>query len=183
MSLHIDRRDGLVKLPNGFVISAHLSQDEFRASEWFAATVRDVGTRPFVHYYFSCGEVEGRGLVANLSFYDQMLLSIDLQADLSRPGPKDWSNYSLEVEAATKRFHEDLLRKILGEPGSDGTMHSSQRSPSQATLDRPCSWKFSWGQVSSFHDQQGGGTFIMISYGNRNEEANRAYRSRKVGAA
>src|SRR6184192_2867389 len=57
MALHIDSRDGLVNLPNGFVITARLSQDEFRASESFAAaTEEDVGTRPFIHYRFSCGE-------------------------------------------------------------------------------------------------------------------------------
>jgi len=92
----------------------------------------------------------GKRLLANLCFYDQMLLSIRLEADLYPPGQKDWSNYSLDVEAATKRFHEDLLRKVLGEPGSSGTIHSSQRPLSQATLDRPCSWRFPWERWARF---------------------------------
>jgi hypothetical protein len=184
MSLHIDRRDGLVTLPNGFVIGAHLSQDEFCSSEWFAgATMRDVGTCPFIHYQFSCGDVEGKPLLTNLCFYDQMLLSIDLEADLYPAGAKDWSDYSLEVEAATKRFHDDLLRRMLGEPASYGMASNSQRKPSQAILDAPYTWSFPWGNVGSYHDQKGGGTFIKISYGNREEEASKAYRARKAGAA
>jgi hypothetical protein len=184
MSLNIDPRDGLVKLPNAYVITAHLTQDGFRAGECFAAaTVRDVGTRPFIHYHFACGEVEEKQLLANLIFYDQMLLSMELTADLYPPGPKDWSNYSLEVEAATKRFHEDLLRRMLGEPSICRPISHSQRPPELSTLDQPCSWRFPWGKVDSFHDDRSGGTFICISYGDRLEEANSVYRSRKTGAA
>jgi len=182
MSFHIDFREGFVMLPNGCVLSPHLSQDEFRASKWFAAaTERDVGTRPFVHYGFSCGDVDGKELLANLIFYDQMLLSIELETAEYAPEARDWSNYSLEVEAATKDFHEILLRRMLGKPTSCTAITHTKCPPSQVTLYQPCRWRFSWGEVGSFHDQKGGATFISIKYGNRVEEANQAYRASKKG--
>ena len=102
-----------------------------------------------------------------------MLVDVRVTADLYPPGPKDWSNYSLDVEAATKQFHDRLVERTLGSPSDGG---SWRRLPEgQPTLERPIGWRFTWGRASSHHNSRGGGTYITISYGDRKEEANKAY--------
>jgi hypothetical protein len=183
MSFHIDPRDGLVTLPIGCVLSVHLSQNEFRSGKWFEdAKMTDMGTQPFVYYDFSGGEVAGKKLLVRLYFYDQMLLSIELTVCFKSAEAGDCSNYPANVEVATKRFHEELLGNMFGKP-THWSKRPSQLPPSQATLDQACMWQFAWGIVGSYHDPKGGGTFIQIKYGNRHEEANKAYRALMKGAA
>ncbi len=183
MTFHIDPRNGLVTLPNGSMLSVHLSQDEFRAGKWFEdAKMTNMGTPPFVYYDYSGGEVGGKKLLVRLFFYDQMLLSIELTVWFKSAEAGDSSNYPVSVELATKRFHEELLRNMLGK-ATHSSKRPSQLPASQARLDQACIWQFGWGAVGSYHDPRGGGTFIQINYGNRDKEANKAYRALKRGAA
>jgi hypothetical protein len=179
--MHIDAHSGAITLPNGFAVTANLTQAAFRESEMFAhARAEQAGTLPWIHYQFSAGHLEGKELLVNLQFYDQMLVSVSVTADLYPPGPKDWSNYSLDVEAATKDFHDRLLERQLGAAESP-QVSAARLTPTQAALARPRNWAFAWGAVASIHDTKGGGTFILVQYGNRREEADRAYRERRPG--
>jgi hypothetical protein len=177
--MNIDQMNGTIDLPCGLSIGPDLSQDGFRKSPFFLAARSDAyGTMLSFHYHFSGGRLDGKEFLTNLCFYDQLLIRMDLTADCYPPGPRplDWSTYSLEVEAATKRFHDDLLERILGRPSK--IINGGVQPPlpdSQATLGRLYSWQFSWGRVSSYHDSRGGGTYITVRYGNRREKANRAY--------
>jgi hypothetical protein len=178
--VHIDPGTGAVTFPNGVAIDASLTQDAFRASAIFAQARADtVGVPPWIHYHFSGGHLEGKELLVSLLYYDQMLVSVNVAADLYPPGPKDWSNYSLDVEAATKDFHDRLLTRLLGSPTESPEMSSGGFSAAQATLARPHRWRLPWGSVWSGHDTKGGGTSVMVQYGNRNEEANRLFRERR----
>jgi hypothetical protein len=177
---NIDHTAGTVSLPNGNAISPSLSQDAFRQSAMFPkARAQDFGTLPWIHYHFSGGAIEGHELFTSLCFYDQMLVYASLSANLYTPGVFDWSNYSLDVEAATKELHDRLLNQLLGKPTRSTRLSVGQLLPEQATLARPLTWQFPWGQVGSGHDFKGGGTCITISYGNRREEACRLYESKR----
>jgi hypothetical protein len=121
--------------------------------------------------------LEGRDLLTSLCFYDQTLLCVELTTTLLPPGERDWSHYSLDVEAATKEFHDQVLEQTLGNPSRSRRMPVGDLRSNRSTLARPLTWIFRWGKVMSFHDSIGGGTYIRVSYGNRLEQACRAYRS------
>jgi hypothetical protein len=179
-SLRIGAQDGTIDLPNGLSISPSLSQDVFRASPAFAnARSQDYGTMPWIHYHFPGGNSDGKELLVSLCFYDQILVYVSLCADLYPPGPKDWSNYSLAIQATTKQFHDRLLAQMLGKPTKGGSLFLGQLPKGEVTLKRPLFWRFPWGHIYSSHDLKGGGTNITISYGNRKNEAEKAYRSRQ----
>jgi hypothetical protein len=177
--MQIDRENGTLRFPDGVEIDPALTQDALRALPTGTnAQSWDCGTLPWIHYDLSGGQVDGKELLVSLCFYDQVLVRVSITTDLYPPGPKDWSNYSLDVQAATKRFHDLLLEKVLGPPSDGGSCHPLPTD--QAILERPLGWRFPWGRVFSYHDSRGGGTRIDISYGDRLEEATKAYERRTV---
>ena len=174
--MHIDRHDGAVGLPNGIRIDPAVSQEQFRNGPASAfARSEDYGTLPWIHYRLRGGEMDGKELLVSLCFYDEMLVEVSMTVDLYPPGAKDWSSYSLAVEAETKRAHDHLLAEMFGDSSRADRLFSSGLAEPDATLQRPLHWTFPWGLVSSVHDSKGGGTFITVNYGNRKEEANKAY--------
>jgi hypothetical protein len=177
--MQIDREDGTVRLPNGLEVGPALTQAAFRALPASQnARSEDYGTLPWIHYHLSGGQIDGKDLLVSLCFYDQMLVNVSVTADLYPPGPKDWSKYSLEVEAATKQFHDGLLKRIFGNPSKGGSFLFRRLPERKETLEWPLRWDFSWGSVFSYHDSKGGGTYITVGYGNRKEDASNAYRRR-----
>lgn len=111
--VRIDQRNGTLELPNGHVVRPSLSKDEFLRSEMSQqARAQEYGTPPWIHFRFAGGTVGGRELLVSLCFYDQVLVCVIVAADLYPPGPKDWSRYSLEIEADIKRFHDSILRNV-----------------------------------------------------------------------
>jgi hypothetical protein len=179
--MQIDRDNGTVRFPNGLEISPALTQDVFRALPTGSkARSQDYGTLPWIHYHLSGGQIDGKELFVSLCFYDQLLVFVSISADLYPPGPKDWSNYSLEVEAATKQFHDRLLEQLLGNPSKGASFLLGRLPAVKETLERTLRWDFAWGSVFSSHDSKGGGTDITVRYGNRLEEANKAYQRRSA---
>lgn len=178
-SIEINADNGTIILPNEYSVSPSLTQEAFRNSEMFSnAQSRTAGTFPWIHYSFSGGSVSNRNLIVSLSFYDQMLVSTHMTVDFYPPGPKDWSDYSLDVETVTKQCHDALLEEILGKPIESGRLKGINLDPAHETLARPLMWDFPWGTVRSSYDFKGGGTYIIVSYGNRQEEANQEYKKR-----
>ncbi len=176
----IDTQDGTVKMPNGFSVGGELSQKAFKASGAFAdAQRRDHGTPPWVHYHLSGGSLDGKEILVGFCFYDQMLVDVSITAEFYPPGQRDWSSYSLEVEAETKRFHDRLLEQLLGKCRESKRLSWRRFFGKNAVLEEPRSWRFPWGTVSSCHDFKGGDTTIILSCGHRREEADRAYRFRR----
>ena len=108
-----------------------------------------------------------------------MVVYTTISADFYSPGPKDWSHYSLNIEAAAKQFHDDILIKRLGKPTASDPLASMNLDRDHQCLARPLKWIFPWGTVLSSHDFKGGGTGITVHYGDRHEEASKAYRKRK----
>jgi hypothetical protein len=171
----IDRENGAVNLPNGLEIGPALTQDEFRALPYsHHARSQDHGTLPWIHYQLSGGHIDGKELLASLCFYDQLLVELSVTADLYPPGPKDCSRYSLEVEAATKQFHDSLLDQLLGRPSKGAGVLVYCLPEEQKTLEQPLRWDFPWGSVYSYHDPKGGATYITVGYRNRKIEASGA---------
>lgn len=178
-TFRIDPADGSIVFPGGAALGADTTQDAFLATPAGRdARPQDYGTRPWIHHHFTGGAVEGKPLLVSACFYDQMLVFISITADIEPGKAKDWSTYSLDTEAATKRFHERLLEGMLGQPTERLSLGIDRFKGDQATLGEPVSWVYPWGKVTSAHDLKGGGTSIVVNYGNRLEEANRAYRTR-----
>lgn len=170
--MHIDPQSGTVTIPNGGSVDPSLSQDEFRAASLYAVIREQHGGRLcWNEYRFSGGRIDGKEVLVSLYYQDQTLASVDLTVDLYPPGPKDWSNYSLNVEAATKDFHDRLLNEMLGPPSKSDHLSFIDLPPSQNTLRCPNAWAFPWGTVHSAHDFKGGGTYIFVRYANRQERA------------
>jgi hypothetical protein len=69
------------------------------------------------------------------------------------------------------------VEKVLGKATEEIHLPNMNLSPAHECLTRPLKWGFPWGTVRSAHDFNGGGTYIMISYGNRRDEATKAYYS------
>lgn len=177
--LDINANNGTICLPNKFIVSSSLTQANFRNSEMFSdAQIRAPGTPPWIHYLFSGGLISNRDLYVNLCFYDQEIVYVKLNVGFYPPGPKDWSNYSLDIEAKTKNFHDKILVKILGNPGEAIPIPNMTIESSHKTLTIPFKWIFQWGTVLSTHDSKGGGTFMMLKYGNRHEAAIKDYRKK-----
>jgi hypothetical protein len=172
-----NRENGTVRFPNGLTIGSALTQEAFLASPASRnARSQDYGTLPWIHYHLSGGQLEGRELLVSLCFFDQILVHLSVTANFYPSGLKDWSNYSLDVEATTKQFHDRLLEQMLSKPSKGGTFIFRRLPDRQHTLERPLCWRLPWGTVSSFHDPKGGGTYIGVSYGNRRKEAQSAWR-------
>lgn len=178
--MNVDRQTGAVTLPNGWSAGPSLTQEGFRSGEMFPGARGGGGVPPWIHYRFSGGRVEGKELLVSLCFYDEMLVSLSVTVDHYPPGPRDWSDYSLDVEAAAKDFHDRLLEDLLGGPTESSELSTNGLTEAQATLARPRRWILPWGKVLSSHDQKGGGTAIIVLYGDRQEEANRLFRSHRA---
>jgi hypothetical protein len=175
-SIEINADNGTIILPNEYLVSPSLTQEAFRNGEMFShAQSRTAGTPPWIHYSFSGGSVTKRNLLVSLCFYEQMIVSMNMTVDFYPPGPKDWSDYSLDVETATKQFHDALLEEILGKPTESDRLAGIDLDLAHETLAKPLKWDFPWGIVRSSYDFKGGGTFIIVSYGNRQEEATQEY--------
>jgi hypothetical protein len=175
LNFDIDRQDGTIRLPNGFAIDAALTKDAFQASSIFPAARRlDSAAMSWTEYRFAAGEIDGKNVSATVTFSGQMLLSVNLTADLYPPGPKSWDTYSSKTEAATKDFHDRLLQYVFTDPVHSNRFHVERLSEDEAILARPVDWPFPWGSVASAHDPRGCETYITVSYGNRYTEAVKA---------
>jgi len=179
--MRIDPTNGTVILPNGFSISPDCTQDAFRATA-IGADARSPHGGPSLwsHYRFSGGDIDGNDLIVGLCYYDQMLVYVDLAVSLYAADRRDWSHYSLNVEAQTKELHERILEEQFGKPSIGASLLSNRFPAKQDALNQRVDWHFEWGEVSSCHDSKGGGTFVRVSYGDRSEKATAAYRSQQT---
>ncbi|MEM7455299.1 MAG: hypothetical protein AAF456_13190 [Planctomycetota bacterium] len=165
--MKIDPSSGAIRLPAGFEIDAELTRDTFLATEeGKAATSPAGGNAPWMNYQVSGGSIDGNDLIVGLCFFEELIVSVDLTVSLYPADKRGWEHYSSDVEADCKRLHEQLLALQLGAPANAIDNESmSQREFLTTRVD----WDFDWGQASSFHDSNGGGTFIRICYGDRRE--------------
>lgn len=178
----IDPANGRVMLPSGFVIHSELTREEFLSTPAGAKARSDGNAAAlYLHGRFDGGRVEDHPLFANACFFDELLLYLDMTINLYPAGATDWSSYSLDTEAAIKSLHDRLLSEQLGGPTRTLPLPLGITTEAQRALTSTLVWEFAWGQVSSSHDSKGGGTSMNVRYGNRLEEANKAYRKRTQG--
>jgi len=168
----VDEEDGTVRLANGLVITASLTQDEFLAHPASrTVTRRDRGAPSWITYRLPGDTVDGRPLSLGLCFHSQLIVSVDINVNLYGPGAKTWDSYSDTVEAATKDFHDRLLQHLFSKHEQTDTFHVAQLSDDVAVLAHSTEWPFAWGVVRSFHDPRSLGTQITVLYGNRLADA------------
>ena len=172
----IDPQTGAVTFPSGYLIDSDLSQDGFKTSKMSGqAQARHSGTLPWMQYHLSCGFLEGAEVLVVLWYYGQMLVSVDIPTTRLPPEDRNWSNYSVDVEAATKAFHDHILERMLGKPTKSECHSFVSVAPAHATLACPHVWTFRWGTVCSAHNFQNGDSSITMCYGDRGDKARQAY--------
>jgi hypothetical protein len=161
LTLSIDASNGSVDLPNGYRVFPNLTEQAFRASAiGQAARIREPGSRGWRWYHFSGGQIDRKNLSTSLSFHDERLDRIELTVDFSPPGPRNWSNYSHDIERQTKGFHDRILDQLLGRPRLRERLLACFRP-------RALEWVYQWGRVGSFLGDRGGSAFISIRYSER----------------
>lgn len=172
----IDRDTGRVLLPCGFEFDGRLTQAELAASAFGQVARRfDCGTLPFMHYDVDPGVLEGLRMYGRMSFYGETLLNASVQVTYNKPGAT-WDDYSEELEAKAKQFHDAWLDRLFGPPHTVERLGSRTASPVEAALHTFIGYTFAWGRVDSCHDPRGGDTSIVIGYGDRRERAYEAFR-------
>jgi hypothetical protein len=170
--MDIDQQDGTIRLANGLVITASLTQEAFQADPASRTVTRlDRGAPPWITYRLPGGTIDDRAISLGLCFHAQVIVSVDINVNLYGPGPKTWDSYSDKIEAAAKDFHDRLLQHLFSKHETSDTFHVAQLSDDVALLAHSTDWPFAWGAVSSFHDPQSLGTKITVSYGNRLADA------------
>lgn len=175
----IDKKNGDVLLSNGFKIHADLTQSSFKNTPYFEkATAEDHGTLPFIHYHMNGASLEHKPIHVSLCFYGEILLEVSISASLYPPDSKSWKDYSLDIEAQIKDFHDEQLKEILGKPHKKYGLRGKKWPRHQKSLKYSYEYTYHWGRVFSCHDERGGGTYIFVSYGNRKQEAKEDYRRR-----
>jgi len=176
--LSINPATGELALPIGASISPDTTRDAFASDPVFAGARNAGGAPPYLTLSFDAGELDHRPLLARVTFYEQTLLSISLTIDVYEKGAT-WDDYSFESEAGTKLLHEALLTRLLGEPTHRDHRFAFGKSKAEAILAQPVTWEFEWGRAVSSHDSKGGGTYITLAFGDRMNEARRAYDTRR----
>ncbi|MCA9257491.1 MAG: hypothetical protein KDA33_17710 [Phycisphaerales bacterium] len=176
--LSINRFTGELALPIGASIGPDTTRDAFASDPVFAEARNAGSPPPYVTLSFDAGELDHRPLLASVTFYEQTLLSISLTIDAYGPGAT-WDDYSLESEARSKLLHEALLTRLLGEPTHRDHRFAFGKSGAEEILTQPVTWEFAWGRAISSHDSKGGGTYITLAFGNRMNDARRAFDARR----
>jgi hypothetical protein len=166
--MEIDQRDGTIRLANGLVITASLTQDAFRADPASHTVTRlDRGAPSWVTYRLPGGTIDGRAISLGLCFHAQVIVSVDINVNLYGPGATTWDSYSDTIEAAAKDFHDRLLQHLFLKHQTSDTFHVARLSDDVAVLAHSTDWPFSWGAVSSYHDPRSLGTKITVFYRNQ----------------
>ena len=171
----------MVELPNGEVIRSDLSHDEFRTSAiYLNARVlhSDAGV---TDYQFGAGEVHEKRWRARMSFFNQLLLHLDLRANLY---PADWnrSERNLDVEVETKDFHERILAKMLGSPEITDDLEkfrAYELSGHYLPLAQQSAWKFPWGIVTSKHSFNESMASMRVTYATRPQRSMKRFVRRR----
>lgn len=162
----IDADTGDIHLPNRFVITSSLTLGEFQRS-WFGrdAAPNHPASEPWRCWFLlNAGTLEGFPFSVQLSFYEQMLVSVCLTcaAGIIDDQPETW----LPAEIRVKSLHDALLREDLGDP------HTFTRtSRDDPGLDKAPNYLLPWGKVASEFDDGGGDAYIGIEYAGRRAQA------------
>ena len=179
--LEISKRDGMVELPNGELIRSDLSHDEFRTSSIYLNCRTLHADEGVTEYQFGAGEVHEKRWRARLCFFNQLLLHLDLRANLY---PADWNlrERDLDVEVETKAFHEHILNQMLGAPLITDDLEkfrAYELSGHFLGLAQQATWRFPWGIVTSKHSFSEGSTSMRITYATRPQRAMRKFVKRR----
>ena len=166
----IDKHDGSIHLPNGFVITPALTRSQFEASPVFHQAKIHVANEPFVSFNLRCGDERHPEMITVLYFYEELLTSLSLTTYIYATS---WDGFSMEGEIKTKAVHDELLRQDLGEPHKVENVHIADAH--DTNLETWPHYTFAWGVVSSGHDQRASATHIHIAYGDRQKWALRDY--------
>ena len=171
--LDIGKQDGFVELPIGEVMRADLTHNEFRTSAIYLNARTTHTSDGTADYQFSAGDFQGKRWRARLSFFNQLLVHLDLVANLYPKGQWSQTHFDLNVESATKRFHDELLLKMLGAPELEDNLEvirAYELGNDHINLANRAIWRFPWGSISSFHDFSGRKTEIRVVYATRHQQ-------------
>ncbi|EMI43999.1 hypothetical protein [Rhodopirellula sp. SWK7] len=181
--MRIDPNCGTIYFPSNLVVSSDLTLDGFRQLPCFEGSRISRGAGDFVHHQVAAGSFHDVPWNASLCFYGQVLLSVTVAANLYPQDKSDWSNYSLDIEADTKRLHDNVMSDLLGIPKvhDRSELVRIHKMPAyQRVLTQSLCWTFDQFGVSSDHDFRDGSTSVLLRYGDRHERALAAHKSATV---
>lgn len=138
----ITQDTGVITLPEvGASIASTLSRSEFLQVPEFSGASIFVQSEPWCSYRLPAIRQKYTDLVVIVQFRGEELFSLDLCHSAACFGTS-WENWSEERELARKAFHERWLASEVGvRPG-----------------------KYAWGEISSYYDEKGRFSSIVIRY-------------------
>ena len=169
----INPRDGSVLLPSQITLSARLMHQEFKAWEIYDFVRALPGEKGFRRYQFLAGSMHEKPWQAIISFFNELLVNVQLGANLYARDQWEKAGHDLDIEAETKRFHEKILVANLGAPEVSRvprSHHNKDLADHQIRLAVPATWKYTWGSVVSSYDFNAKSTTMRITYTNRTEK-------------
>src|SRR5215475_15239391 len=108
-----------------------------------------VKNEPYCSFSVGSHKISGLRFIVSLSFYGDILESIELTHDDEEPG-SSWSDWSEEKELKRKRIHDQWLTSLHGR-----TSH-----------------RHSWGAIWSGYDPRSGSSSITIRYSSQGKPWN-----------
>ncbi len=173
----------MVELPNGELMRSDLSHDEFRVSAIFLNSRTLHADQGITDYQFNAGKFEGKNWRARLSFFNQLLMHLDLRANLY---PRKWNREekSLDIEVETKAFHEQVLIEMLGPPEYTDDLEkfrAYELTGRFLSLARQAAWQFPWGTVTSRHSFSEAMASLRVTYATHPQRSMKKFVGRRKG--
>ena len=159
MALRFTRR-GEIRIGPDIVITRRLTRSAFlaefagRSRPWNGRTDRET-------YAITPVEADGVWIYAGLGFQRETLLELVINVSCLSPEELFWDHWSLEREAASKRYLEQALVASLGSPLMGRVQTGAQP---QELLNYSLEYLFPWGQIDVSYDAKAAVTRLRVEY-------------------
>ena len=159
MALRFTRR-GEIRIGPDIAITRHLMRSAFLAE--FAGRSRPKeGRTDRESYAITPVEADGVWIYATLGFRRETLLEVSIGLSQLPPEQWTWDHWSLEGEAASKRYLEQALVASLGSPLM-GRVQTGALP--QELLNYSLEYLFPWGKIDVYYDAKAAGTMLQVEY-------------------
>jgi hypothetical protein len=109
--------------------------------------------------------IAGARFHARIEYHWETIHRIDLMMTRSSDGTS-WSDWNYENEMARKRSHESWSAALIGRPLElKPYLMPEPVIPYNAGEDHPRHAVFPWGELLSYYDSKGGGSYLALCYG------------------
>ena len=138
----IDKTTGTIRAPKwDELLSAETTRSDFLASSLAEGAKVHVENEPWCSWNLKAVEIDDQKWLFTVFFHGQRITTVDIMACSPEFGTS-WNDWSEEKEIARKACHDDILKKLLGDPP----------------------YEYDWGTVFSGYDAKGGFSSIAVGY-------------------